>query len=78
MRILTTAGLVAMLALPAYAGQCPADMAAVDAALQTATLSEADMAQVKELRELGETEHKAGNHQASVEALAKAKEMLGI
>lgn len=67
-----------MLAAPALAGQCPADMAKIDAALESASLSEADMAKVKELRSLGEEQHTAGNHDASVATLAEAKTMLGI
>ena len=78
MKMLITAGLLAVLASPALAFQCPADMAAIDAALETANLSEADLARVKELRATGETEHAAGNHQASVDALAEAKKLLGI
>ena len=65
-------------AAPAFAFQCPADMAAVDAALATASLSEEDLAKVKELRATGEEEHAAGNHQASVDALAEAKVLLGL
>ncbi len=64
MKMLITAGLLAVLASPALAFQCPADMAAIDAALETANLSEADLARVKELRATGEAEHAAGNHQA--------------
>ena len=78
MRVLITAGLLALLAAPASAFQCPADMAAIDAALESATLDESTAAKVKELRELGEMEHEAGNHQASVDALAEAKALLGI
>ncbi|MEQ9258539.1 MAG: hypothetical protein RIG84_05530 [Roseovarius sp.] len=73
--ILATLGL---LATPAVAGQCPMDMSKIDAAMETAQLSEADMAMVKELRAEGEALHKAGDHAASVETLGKAKEMLGI
>jgi hypothetical protein len=36
------------------------------------------MAQVKELRALGEKQHQAGDHAASIETLAKAKALLGI
>jgi hypothetical protein len=77
-RLLATAATLALLAGPALAFQCPADMAAIDAALATASLSEADMAKVKELRAKGEEEHAAGNHQASVDALAEAKTLLGL
>lgn len=78
MKMIITAGLLALLASPVLAFQCPADMAAIDAALATATLSEEDMAKVKELRATGEAEHTAGNHQASVDALAEAMKLLGI
>ena len=47
--------------------------------IQTASRrSEADLAKVQELRALGESEHAAGNHQASVDALAEARVLLGI
>ncbi|GGO35136.1 hypothetical protein GCM10010991_26940 [Gemmobacter aquaticus] len=78
MKMLITAGFLALLASPTLAFQCPADMAAIDAALQTASLSAEDLARVKELRAMGEAEHDAGNHQASVDALAEAKKLLGI
>lgn len=78
MKTLITAVLLTFLASPVFAFQCPADMAAIDAALETATLSAADLARVKELRATGEAEHAAGNHQASVDALAEAKALLGL
>jgi hypothetical protein len=65
-------------ASPAFAFQCPGDMAAIDAALQTAQLSDADLAKVKELRAQGQQLHEAGQHQQSVDALAQAKTLLGI
>ena len=78
MKMLITAGLLTLLSSPVLAFQCPADMAAIDAALETATLSEEDLARVKGLRATGEAEHAAGNHQASVDALAEAKKLLGL
>src|SRR3546814_19142083 len=66
-------GLTGALAGPAFAFQCPADMAKIDAALQTAELTDDQKAQVTELREEGEQQHASGNHQASVDALAEAK-----
>lgn len=68
----------ALLAAPAFAAQCPADMKKIDAALATASLSEADMAKVKELRALGERQHKAGQHDQSVTTLHEAMKLLGI
>jgi len=67
-----------LFATPAFAFHCPADMAEIDAALPSASLSDEQMAQVKELRALGEQQHKAGDHAASIETLAKAKALLGI
>lgn len=63
---------------PALAFQCPADMAAIDAAITTASLSDADKAKVMELRAQGEELHEAGKHQESVDALAEAKKILGL
>lgn len=65
-------------AAPVMAGQCPMDMSKIDAAMQTASLSEAEMAEVTALRAKGETLHEAGDHAASVETLAQAKAILGI
>lgn len=76
-RLIATLALVT-LATPAFAFQCPADMAEIDAALETASLTDEQLAQVEELRATGEAEHEAGNHQASVDALAEAKEILGL
>jgi hypothetical protein len=78
MKMMISAGFLAFLASPVLAFHCPADMAAIDAALVTATLSAEDLAKVQELRALGEAEHLAGNHQASVDALAEAMKLMGI
>ncbi len=72
------ASLVVALASPAFAFQCPADMGKIDAALASASLSNADLARVKELRARGEAEHKAGKHAASVATLAEAMAILGL
>lgn len=53
-------------------------MQAIDAAMPNASLSEADMAKVKQLRQQGEDLHKAGDHAGSEAALGQAKTMLGI
>jgi len=64
---------------PAYASQCPSDVAAIDAALASNTgLSDEDRAKVQELRDEGEALHQSGKHAESVETLAKAKAMLGL
>lgn len=67
-----------LVAMPAFAFQCPKDMKAVDDAMKTAKLSKEQMAEVKKLRADGEALHKAGKHDESVKTLGKAKELLGI
>lgn len=62
----------------AFAFHCPVDMKAIDAALPNAKVSEAQVAEVRKLRAEGESLHKAGKHQESVDTLAKAKKILGI
>jgi hypothetical protein len=63
----------------AFAGSCPMQMKAIDAALSSNTsMSEADREYVKELRAMGEEMHKSGDHSESVELLNEAKELLGI
>ena len=76
--LIAAAALSFALAGPAFAFQCPTDMAAIDAALQTANLTEEQKARVTELRAEGERLHESGQHQASVDTLAEAKEILGI
>lgn len=75
-----TALTLALLLSPAtaFANSCPTQMAAIDAALMTASLSEADLAKVKELRKQGEDLHAAGDHPGSEAALGEARKLLGI
>lgn len=75
---LLTATIVIFMAGPAFAFHCPKDMAAIDAAMPTAQLSDADKAKAMELRATGEAQHKAGDHAASVKTLAEAMKILGI
>jgi hypothetical protein len=78
-RILGAAAVMAMLATPAFAFHCPQDMAQIDAAMAAnPDISDEDKAKVTELRQKGEEQHKAGDHQASVETLAEAKALLGL
>lgn len=63
----------------AFAFHCPVDMKKIDEALaKNPKLTEAQMTEVKKLRADGEALHKAGSHQESVDALAKAMKLLGI
>lgn len=76
----TTVLTLALLLSPAiaFANSCPTQMAAIDAALTTASLSEADLTKVKELRKQGEDLHAAGDHAGSEAALGEARKLLGI
>lgn len=77
-RIAVIAAALALVSGSALAFHCPADMKAIDEALPKAKLSEAQAAEVKKLRAEGETLHKAGKHQESVDTLAKARKILKI
>ena len=76
----TVAAVASMLfAGSALAFHCPKDMKAIDEALaKSPKLSEAQMAEVKKYRAEGETLHKAGKHQESVDTLGKAMKMLNV
>ena len=79
MRILSAIALaISLVATPALAFHCPADMAKIDAAMKTASLSDADKAKVMELRATGEALHKEGKHQESVDTLGQALKILGM
>jgi len=69
---------VGFLSVPAVASQCPGDMSKIDAAMETAQLSDADKAKVTELRAKGEELHSSGDHAESVKTLGEAKTILGI
>lgn len=70
---------LATMSLTAYAGSCPMDMKAIDAALTSNTkLTAQQTAEVKKLRAEGEAAHKSGNHAESVQKLGQAKQILGI
>jgi len=63
----------------AFAFHCPADMKKIDEALaKNPKLASAQMAEVKKYRVEGESLHKAGKHQDSVDTLAKAMKILNI
>ncbi|ALP43534.1 hypothetical protein [Aeromonas schubertii] len=70
--------LALLLAAPALAFHCPADMKKIDELLaQKPPLSQEALARVKALRAEGETLHKQGDHQSSVEKLTEALRLLG-
>jgi len=70
---------IALASSSAFAFHCPADMKKIDAALaKNPKLSSAQMADVKKYRSEGESLHKAGKHQDSVDTLAKAMKILNV
>jgi hypothetical protein len=78
MSTLFFAAALAFASTAALASSCPREMKAIDAALPNAKISAAQMGEVKKLRAEGETLHKSGKHSESIEALSKAKKILGI
>ena len=76
----TVAAIAALLfAGSALAFHCPKDMKAIDDALaKNPKITEAQMKDVKKYRAEGETLHKAGKHQESVDTLAKAIKILDV
>jgi hypothetical protein len=81
MKVRTLALAVATLfaAGTAFAFHCPADMKKIDEALaKNPKLSASQMEEVKKHRAEGETLHKAGKHQESVDTLAKAMKILDV
>ena len=81
MRILITAFFTAALLASGsvLAFHCPSDMKKIDDALaKNPTLTASQMDDVKKYRAEGETLHKAGKHQESVDTLAKAEKILNI
>jgi hypothetical protein len=78
MRRILLAAFFAGLAFPALAFQCPADIAKINAALETEQLTEDQRAKVILLRDEGQVLHDAGDHEASMKKLAEAMAILGI
>lgn len=77
--VVVIAASLALASSAAFAFHCPADMKKIDAALaKNPKLSSAQMAEVKKYRAEGESLHKAGKHQESVDTLAKAMKILKI
>lgn len=78
-RNLAAALAFAVISGAAFGMHCPMDMKAIDDALaKKPSLSAEQLADVKKYRAEGEALHKAGKHQESVDALAKAKKILNI
>lgn len=66
----------------AFAASCPLYMKDIDAALAdpavTESLTDEQLAEVRELRGEGEAAHRAGDHAQSMETLNRAKKILKI
>jgi hypothetical protein len=63
----------------ALAFHCPSDMKKIDDAMaKSPKLTVAQTDEVKKYRAEGETLHKAGKHQESVDTLAKAMKILDV
>ena len=78
-RNILIAASLALASSAALAFHCPADMKKIDeATAKNPKLSAAQMTEVKKYRAEGETLHKAGKHQESVDTLAKAMKILDI
>lgn len=77
-RTLIVAASLALAANTAFAFHCPADMKAIDEAMPKAKLSDAQKKEITKLRADGESFHRAGKHQEAVDALGKARKILGI
>ena len=73
---LAAISIFALTALPALASHCPADAAAITAALENVTVSDEVEAQVIELRDAGMAAHEAGNHDDAEATLAEAMRLL--
>ena len=78
-RFVLAVAVLMLAASPAFAYHCPADMAAIDAALaKNPSMSADQLAKVKSLRAEGEALHMAGDHDQSIKVLGQAKQMLGL
>ncbi len=76
---LTLLVLVALFSAPAFAKSCPLQMKKIDKALaKNPIISAGQLTKVKELRALGENQHKSREHRESTSTLWDAMDILGI
>lgn len=68
--------ILALFSLPAAAFHCPADIAAINAALEKTSLGADVRTQVEALRDEGQSLHDAGNHTESGHKLAEAMRLI--
>lgn len=69
--------ILAGLAAPAFAGECPSLIQKAEEALKAATLDEAAMNKVMEHIALGKSQHEEGKHAESAATLNDALQLLG-
>jgi hypothetical protein len=75
--LLTTAVILAGLAVPAFAGECPALIQKAEEAMKAATLDEAAMNKVMDHITQAKAEHEAGKHSESVVTINDALQLIG-
>ena len=78
MKRMLAVAVAALFAGTAFASHCPKDVKAIDDAMKTAKLSDAQKKDVKAQRDKGEELHKAGKHAESEVELHKAMKTLKI
>ncbi len=79
LRILALGSALALLAAPAAAYHCPADMAKIDAVLaENPELSPDEWGKTMMWRKEGEALHDKGRHDEALELLGRVREILGI
>ncbi len=76
--MLALAAAATLAAAPAIAGSCPVMSQAIGEALMSTELSSEQAAEVRGLRDQGDSQHAGGQHAEAVATLAKAKAILGI
>ncbi len=74
---LTTAVILAGLAVPAFAGECPALIQKAEEAMNAATLDETAMNKVMDHIAQAKTEHEAGKHDESIVTIKDALQLIG-
>ena len=73
---LFAAAFVSVLAAPALAHQCDALTRLLDQKIPEQKLSQEQMVELRRLRDEGQRLHEQGQHEASMEALGRAQQML--
>jgi len=77
-KFVIAAALIAALASPAFAKQCPKLMKKIDEAMATAQVDDATKTKIMALYDKGKAEHESGDHAASEADLNEALKLLGM